>query len=176
MEALATQDLSHEARVLRWRDLRTAWKKLGNSGPGSSRASWERFRTASESVYEHCRPYLEAQAVERAANHRQREQLCRTLEDFLDQADWEHMDWKQVIRAQREIRATWSDSTPPEGRHGKDLEQRFQAAMRRLDGQPAQERSRNLAHKHELIAQVKALAEEPDPDRAIEETKRLQQT
>lgn len=174
MESLGSQDLPPEAMVLRLQDLRREWKGLDQGGSPVNRSLWERFHGTSERVYERCKPYLEEQAAGREANRRQREQLCRELEDFLERADWERMDWKRAVRARREMRAAWSATGGVEGRHRKGLEKRFQVALKGLDGQLAEERGRNLAHKRALIAQVEALAEEPDLDRAIEQTKELQ--
>jgi len=174
MEELVEQDLHLEALTLRLKDLQSEWKQLGSDGSPANHPLWERFHAASERVYERCRPYLDAQAAERDANRRQREQLCAELEAFLDQADWERMDWKKATRAEREMRQAWSAIGPVDGRHRKALEKRFRNALNRLDGQLAEERSRNQAEKQNLIAEVEALAQEADLGHAIEETKRLQ--
>jgi len=174
MEQLVADDLSLEAMALRLHDLQMEWKGLDKGGSPLNHPLWERFHRASERVYEHCKPHLDEQAAERAANRWQRERLCQELETFLDQVDWERMEWKKAIRAELEMRRGWSAMGPVEGRHRKALEKRYRNAMKRLDKHLAEERGRNQAHKHELITQIEALAQEPDLGRAIEETKRLQ--
>lgn len=175
METLGSEDLPPEAMMLRLHDLQMEWKRLDKAGRHpAGHPLWGRFHAASERVYQRCKPYLEEQAAEREANRRLREQLCRTLETFLDQADWERMDWKKAVRAKREMRRAWSAIGHVERRHHKALARRFHAALRRLEQRLAEERSRNLAHKRDLIAQTEALAAEADLDRAIAETKRLQ--
>ncbi len=174
MEELISTDISLEAMSLRLHDLQMQWKELDKGGSPVNHPLWERFHSASERVYEHCRPYLEKQAAERDANRQLREQLCRELEEFLDRVDWERMDWKMAARAEREMRQAWSTAGPVEGRHRKELEKRFRGALKRLDGHLAEERSRNQALKRELIEKVETLIEEPDLGRAIDETKRLQ--
>ena len=174
MEELGSEELRLEAMTLRLQELRKEWKGLDKSGSPANQPLWERFQAASECVYQRCRPYLEEQAAEREANREQRERLCRELEAFLDQADWERMDWKKAAQAEREMRQAWASMGAVDGRHRKALEKRFRAASKRLSGCLAQERSHNQAHKRELIARIEALAEEPDLGRAIEETKRLQ--
>jgi len=174
MEGLIASDVSLEPLALRMRELQRQWKSLDKSGSPINHPLWERFQTASERVYERCKPYLDQQAVEREANRKQREQLCRELEEFLDEVDWERMDWKKMARAEREMRQAWSAAGPTEGRHRKALENRFRGALKRLDTHLAQERSRNQALKQGLIARVEALVEEPDLGHAIDETKRLQ--
>lgn len=174
MEELVSTDISLEAMALRLRDLQMEWKGLDKGGSPVNHPLWERFHSASERVYERCKPHLDRQAAEREASRKQREQLCRELEEFLDQVDWERMDWKKAARAEREMRQAWSAAGPMEGRHRKELDKRFRAALKRLDGHLAAERSRNQAFKRELIARVEALVGEPELGRAIEETKRLQ--
>ena len=174
MEALASEDLRLDAIALRLHDLQMEWKGLDKGGSPVNHPMWDRFHAASERVYARCKPYLDEQAAQLEINRREREALCAGLEDFIDQADWERMDWKKAARADREMRQAWSEMGPVEGRYRKGLEKRFRGALKRLDGYLAEERERNLAHKRELIARVEALAEEPDLGRAIEEAKRLQ--
>lgn len=174
MEGLLTADIPLEAMSLRLHDLQMEWKGLDKGGSPVNHPLWERFHAASERVYAHCKPFLDAQAAERDANRQQREQLCQELETFLDQVDWERMDWKMAGRAEREMRQAWSAKGPVEGRHRKSLEKRFRSALKRLDAGLADERSRNQAHKRDLIVRIEALAEEPDLGRAIDDTKRLQ--
>lgn len=174
MEELVTADIPLEALSLRLHDLQMEWKGLDQGGSPVNHPLWERFHALSEQVYERCRPFLEAQATEREANRRHREALCAELEHFLDAVDWERMDWKKAVRAEREMRQAWGEAGPTEGRHRKGLEKRFRTAMKRLDDRLSAERTRNQAHKRDLIARVAALAESPELDRAIDETKRLQ--
>jgi DNA repair protein SbcC/Rad50 len=174
MEELLTADMPLEALSLRLHDLQMEWKGLDKGGSPVNHPLWERFHALSEQVYGRCKPFLEAQAVERETNRRHREALCAELEHFLDAVDWERMDWKKAVRAEREMRQAWGEAGPTEGRHRKGLEKRFRTAMKRLDERLAAERARNQGHKRDLIARVAALAEAADLDDAIEETKRLQ--
>lgn len=174
MEGLITDDMPLEALSLRLRDLQMEWKGLDKGGSPVNHPLWERFHAASERVYERCKPFLDEQAALRDVNRQEREQLCHELEAFLNQVDWERMDWKKAARAEREMRQAWSAMGPVEGRHRKTLEKRFRGALKRLDGRLAEERNRNQAQKRDLIARVEALAEEPDLGRAMDDTKRLQ--
>ena len=127
MEELISTDISLEAMSLRLHDLQMQWKELDKGGSPVNHPLWERFHSASERVYEHCKPYLEKQAAERDANRQLREQLCRELEEFLDQVDWERMDWKNG-RARRARDASGlvrhrAHGGPPPQRAGEALPQ-----------------------------------------------------
>lgn len=174
MEALETADIPLEAKTLRLHDLQMEWKGLDKSGSPVNHPLWDRFHAASDKVYACCKPYLDRQAAEREAARAEREALCLQLEEFLDQVDWDRVDWKQLLRAEREMRKGWAAMSEVEGRHRRTLERRFHRAIKRLDDGLSEERSRNQAFKRDLIAQIEALAEEPDLDRAIDSCKRLQ--
>ncbi|TVQ89467.1 MAG: DUF349 domain-containing protein [Chromatiaceae bacterium] len=173
----AAQPLAVSARRLR--ELQQAWRDLERNGAPASEALWQRFRAAAEQVRARCQPYLTAAAERRAEVNRRRAVLCAEVEAFLEQVDWERIDWRQLARAEREMRQAWSaleadpqaDNARPPGR----LEGRFHRALRRIDKALAEERDRNQAAKRDLIARMQALAEQPDLRQAIEAAKNLQQ-
>jgi hypothetical protein len=174
MEALEGEDIPLEAKALRLHDLQMEWKSLDQTGSPVNHPLWDRFHAASERVYTSCKPYLDEQAAARQAARQARVALCQKLEDFLDQVDWDRVDWKKTQHAEREMRQAWAAMGEVEARHRRQLEKRFRTALKRLDDRLSEERARNQQHKRDLIASVEALAEEADLDRAIEETKRLQ--
>ncbi len=174
MDALMNADLPMEVLANQLHTLQIDWKRLDQSGSPANQALWERFHAASEAVYARCRPFMEAQAAERDANRLAREAVCQQIETFLGQVDWERVDWKKILRAERETRQTWAAIGETEGRHRKGLERRFHQSLRQLDRRLDAERKANQAHKHQLIEQVQALAESTDLDAAIEQTKALQ--
>ena len=174
MDALREQDLPLAAVAERLHVLRADWKELDQSGSPGNQALWQRFQQAGEAVYTRVRPLLEAEAAEREANRAAREQVCRQLDDFLAQVDWERVDWRRVMRAEREVRQAWSLIGPCEARERHRLDRRFHRGIQALDRRLEDERARNQAFKQGLIERVQALAAQPDLDAAIEETKGLQ--
>lgn len=174
MEALRLVELPLETLAEQLHALQMDWKGLDQSGSPANQSLWERFHAASESVYARCRPHLERQAAERDANRLARERVCQQLEAFLSQVDWERVDWKKILRAERETRQTWAAIGPTEGRQRKALERRFRQSLKQLDRRLDAERKASQAHKHQLIEQVRALAEAPDLEAAIERAKALQ--
>jgi DNA repair protein SbcC/Rad50 len=171
---LASEDLPFAALAERLHALQMDWKGLDKAGSPANQALWDRFHAASERVYERCRPFIEAQAVERETNRLAREQLCEQLETFVAQVDWERVDWKKTLHAEREMRQAWAAIGPTEGRVRKALERRFHQSLRLLDRHLDAERQHNQALKRDLVARVQALVETPDLESAIEQTKALQ--
>ncbi len=174
MDTLREQDLPLAAVAERLHVLKTDWQEVERAGSPANKALWERFHQAATAVGERVRPLLEAQAVEQEAHRAAREQVCQQLEDFLAQVDWERVDWKRVMRAEREVRQAWSLLGPCEPRARRRLDRRYHQAIRTLDQRLEDERARNQAHKQGLIERVRALAEQPELDAAIEETKAIQ--
>ncbi len=177
----ADTDHALEPLANRLAELQEEWRALDHNGAPADDALWARFRTATEAVRARCQPFYEAQAKIQAANRAQRLALCEELETFLDQVDWERMDWKKAMRAAREMRHAWAALEPeagaarPHHRGGqRPLEGRFRKSLRRLDDALNAERERNLAERRELIAQMQQLAETPDLRTAIESAKALQ--
>lgn len=174
MDALIHKDLPLAALAEQLHALQMDWKQLDQSGSPANQTLWEQFHAASELVFARCRPFMEAQAAEREANRRAREQVCQQLEEFLKQVDWARVEWKKILRAERDTRQMWATIGVTEGRHRKVLERRFHQSMRQLDRRLDAERKVNQAFKQELIERVRALAEVTDLDAAIEQTKTLQ--
>lgn len=171
---LASEDPAPAALAERLHALQMDWKGLDKAGSPANQALWDRFHAASERVYERCRPFIKAQAAEREINRLARERLCEQLETFVAQVDWERVDWKKTLHAEREMRQAWAAAGPTEGRVRKALERRFHQSLRLLDRHLDAERQRNQALKRDLIARVQALVETPDLESAIEQTKALQ--
>ncbi|QIK38161.1 DUF349 domain-containing protein [Caldichromatium japonicum] len=174
MEALIDQEIPLEVLTERLHRLQMDWKRIDRTGAPVNQALWERFHAASERVYARCRPFMEAQAEEREANRLAREQICERIEDFLAKVDWERVDWKKTLQAERELRQAWAAIGPTEGRIRRALERRFYQSLRLLDRHLDAERERNQVEKRELIARVQALIEHPDLEEAIAQTKALQ--
>jgi hypothetical protein len=183
IERLAA-DPEHELEPLanRLTELQDDWRALDRNATPADDALWQRFRTAVQTIRERCKPFYEARAKIRAANREQRLALCERLEAFLQQVDWERMDWKKAMRAEREMRRAWAalgpesspDADPRQRRGARPLEGRFRKSLRRLDEALNAERERNLAERRALIEDMRKLTDEPDLRRAIELAKALQ--
>jgi hypothetical protein len=183
IERLAA-DAEHELEPLanRLAELTDDWRTQDRNGAPADDALWQRFRTAADAIRERCKPFYEAQSKIRAANREQRMALCKQLEAFLEQVDWERMDWKKAMRAEREMRRAWAALGPEPGadtgsqrrRGARPLEGRFRKSLRRLDDALNAERARNLAERRELIEEMQKLADAPDLRGAIESAKALQ--
>ncbi|TCW33277.1 DUF349 domain-containing protein [Marichromatium gracile] len=180
-EALCTEiaALEAEAPALeqaaeQLQSLQQRWKELDRSGARADETLRARFQETATRIRERCRPHLEAQVAERAANRAACERLCDQLEAFIEGVDWEQADWKQVVQTRADTRRAWAAIGPVEARHRHVLERRFHRALKRLERRLEGERKRNFAFKRALIAEVETLVEHEPLEEALERTKALQ--
>lgn len=174
MEALREEDLPLAAVAERLHVLKADWTALDPAGGPVNRTLRNRFQRASEAVHARCRPVLDAEAAERETNRAAREAVCRQLEDFLARVDWARIDWRRVMRAERETRLAWASIGSGDARQRRGLDGRFHRAIKELDDRLEGERARNQALKRGLIERMRGLAEATDLEAAIAEAKALQ--
>ncbi len=100
--------------------------------------------------------------------------MLEKLESYLVSLDWSHMDWKAAIKMQRQFTNDWRQAGPVDRRKGKDIDDRYHAAMGVLKEHLDLERERNLGQRNALIEQVRGLLAQEDINKAIDECKKLQ--
>ncbi|MBK1649266.1 DUF349 domain-containing protein [Rhabdochromatium marinum] len=159
----------------RLNNLRRDWRKIDQSGTPASESYWQRFKQATDQVASRCEPYFQARAERQRASREARRTLCEQLEHFLAAVDWDKVDWKAMVRAEREMRQAWNALEPLEAHARGGLEGRFRRSLAQIDKALKEERALNRAHKRDLVERMRALADESDLERAIHEAKALQQ-
>ena len=158
----------------RIQEVRSAWQALDHKEGAAAKALWKRFDNACERAYQPCQTYFDAQAAERRLHLEQKQAVCERLEQFVATTDWEQVNWREADRLRRRLEEQWRRIGPVNHAHKKDLERRYTAALGQLDAHLDQERERSLQRRRELIQQIKALADSPDLNVAVETVKRLQ--
>lgn len=174
LETLADSDASPPERAKQIRDARERWKRLGKDDPSTSHALRRRFDAAAERAYEPCRAYFEAQAKSRDANLEKRSAICRRLDEFIQQADWQTIDWKSAVRTRRDVMNDWRAASPVDRRAEKRSSQELNASLAVLDKELDKERKKNRGMRERLIEQADALKAAEDPKAAAAECAQLQ--
>lgn len=168
----ADQEL--DTLAARLHQLRRDWRSIDQSGTPASDNYWQRFKQATDQVARRCEPYFQARTARQRASRDARRTLCEKLEHFIAAVDWDSVDWKAMVRAEREMRQAWNALGPMEDGARGGLEGRFRRALARVEKALKEERTRNQALKRDLIAKMQALAEHDDLDAAISQAKPLQ--
>ncbi|GAA3577661.1 DUF349 domain-containing protein [Marinobacter xestospongiae] len=171
MEYLAEQPIEPEAKAERIRELQHEWRNLGGS---SDRNLWTRFKQASDRAYEPCKAYFAAKSGLKQNNLQKREAICDELQVFVDNADWQSVDWKAVDQILRTARNEWKAAWPVEFRDNRSVQKRFDDLIQRIEAPLNEERGRNEALKQDIVDRAQALiSHEPLRD-AMDQAKALQ--
>ncbi len=155
------------------KELQQEWKQLGDSR--NTRHLWQRFKSAADNAYAPCKQYFEAQNQLRAHNYEQRKKICRELQQFIQQADWENADWKAAEKIYAVAKEEWRTFAPVDRAKIKGIQQEFNALLDQLNSKLRGQRQSNSAAKEALIQQAEALIECEDVQEAIDQAKGLQQ-
>ena len=175
VEALIGSDLDPKEIAFLVSKARKDWQKLGPSERNSSQELWERFNKACDSAYEPCKSVFKEEAKVRQENYEKRIAFLENLEAFINEADWDNVDWVKVENLFQQSRAEWQNLGPIDKNKRKSLNTRFNKAHNALKSHLNTEWSNNQKAKQEIIDKSQALIELEDLNTAIIEAKNLQQ-
>jgi hypothetical protein len=167
-------DLGVVAKQLR--HVQDEWHKVRAVPREKGRELWQRYKTVEGDIRARCEDYFQQVAVERAENLRNKEVLCEQAESLADSSDW--IRTAETIKG---LQAQWKSIGPVTPGHEKAIWERFRAACDRFFTRRKDDLSErkvvwtaNLQKKEAICAQIEALAETADWDRAMLEVKHLQ--
>ncbi len=175
MEALADSDLPPQAILQQLKDARRAWRELGPAEPEAEARLRERFEAACARAYEPVRAWRERQRAAFERNRAAREAFLARLEGFLEQVDWNRVDWRRLAELERDIHREWRELGPTDRATREALTPRFRAVTRALHERLSEEWARNRAARQALILEAQALLEMDDPEAALAAWRQLQQ-
>ena len=168
---------TEEPKVLaeRIKSLQEDWKTTSKgivSDDGSE--DWARFHRASQTAYQPCKEYFEAQAKQRRVNLKQRQAVLERVKAFESNLSTEATDWRLLASVLREAPLEWRSHSPVERDAGRALQAEFDAPMRRLQERLEALYQRNVADKQGLIQRAQRLLTLDDGREATEGVKQLQ--
>jgi len=171
MEALVGDKRSPEAVAKDIKDIQSRWKSLGYSE--NSDTHWERFKSAGDSAYEPCAVFFGERKQTREANLKEREKIVDTAHSVLTETPWdEQPDYKNIEQRMSKMMSDWKKITDVEHHAGQKQWQRFSTIRTEITAKLTPVYDANIAQKHQLIEQAKALSE---ADLKEESLPRLQQ-
>jgi hypothetical protein len=175
MEALIGSTDTPEALADRIRQLQEDWKTISLGVISDSEADWQRFRQASQTAYQPCRDYFEAQAKQRRDNVERRREVLERLRAFEAAQSGEHPEWRAVATALREAPREWRGYSPVERGAVRAIQEEFDAITARLQSRLDAWHAQNAADKQALIQRAQGLLSSEDGREAVDGVKRLQQ-
>jgi len=175
LEALREQtDPAIVARQLRV--VQDEWHKVRAVPREKGRELWQRYKIIEGELRLRCESFFQQLAVERVENLRKKEALCAQVEALADSTDW--IRTAETIKS---LQAEWKTIGPVTPGHEKAVWERFRAACDRFFTRRKNDLTErknvwmaNLKKKETICAQVEALLESTDWDRALAEVKHIQ--
>jgi hypothetical protein len=171
MEYLAEQPMEPEAKAERIKEIQNQWRGLGGS---SDRELWTRFKQASDQAYEPCKAYFSAKSGLKQANLETRKTIVEQLKTFVDNADWQSIDWKAAERIHQKAREEWKAAWPIEFRDNRSVQKDFDLLLKQLEEPLNQERIKNESLKQAIVEKARALTDHEPLSEAMDQAKALQ--
>lgn len=175
MEALIDAPLAADELASEIRQLQQQWRELDHSGTVHSRTLWLRFKQASDQAYKPCDAHYAQQRQQRQRNLEQREQMCDQLDTYLEQVDWQNVDWRAVEELSRTAKNEWRHYSPVDRAPGKVQQSRFNKQINTLESRLKGQRKTVQQTKEALLEEAAALLDMEDLQQATEQAKQLQQ-
>ncbi|BBB25535.1 DUF349 domain-containing protein [Amphritea japonica] len=174
MEALIDNASEPPALAKKIHQLQQQWKQLDGSDPFHSRTIWQRFKAASDQAYTPCESYFRGQKQQREDNLRKRTQLVSELSDYLNQLDWQEADWGLIEQLSRTVKREWKDYAPVDRTPGRQVQTKFNALLKQLDGKISGHRDQVANDKKDILNQAIKLAAIDNIESAATQVKALQ--
>ncbi|MDH3325106.1 MAG: DUF349 domain-containing protein [Gammaproteobacteria bacterium] len=174
IEALIDSDTAPKEVAFLVSKARKEWQQLGPSEPDSSQELWERFSKACDTAYEPCKAVFDDEAKIREDNYTKRVTFLDDLETFIDNANWDKVDWSKVENLHQQSRIEWQNLGLVDKNKRKTINSRFNNAQDKLRAHLISEWSKNQKLKEDIVEKSRALIEHEDLNTAIHSAKNLQ--
>ncbi len=180
-EALkVVKDLKDAIKALN--ELHDEFKHIGPVPRDAQEALWNRFKTASDMIYDRRKEFYDGQKEVFKKNQDEKEALIETLKTFMDFKADRIKDWNTKTKEILEIQKNWEKIGPVPREAGKEINKAFWAAFKQffhnknLFFKELDEiRATNQANAEALIAKAEELKDSTDWQNAANAFMKLQQ-
>lgn len=174
-----TENLKDAVRELN--ELHNEFKHLGPVPLEEKEAVWQRFKTASDKVYEKRDAFVGQMQKDFQANLALKERVIEEIQKFIDFNSDRIKEWNQKTQEILEVQKKWEAIGGTARNKSKDINKKFWSAFKgffsnknaffkKLDG----ERERNLNLKNEIVKKAQELRENHDWENTANIMKDLQ--
>jgi hypothetical protein len=164
-------------------ELHHEFKHIGPVPKDDKETVWQRFKVASDAIYQRRDAYLEKLQEEFNVNYERKAKLGDDVQAFIGFTSDRIKDWNQKTKEILEIQKQWEAVGGLPRAKAKEVNKKFWSAFKtffnnknsffkKLD----EERERNLKIKTDLVAKALSLKDSTDWDKAANELKTLQNT
>jgi hypothetical protein len=179
-EALLTAENINES-INTLNKLHEDYKSIGPVPKDEQEAVWQRFKAASDKLYERKRAHAEETRKALEENMRRKQELCVSIEPFAEFASEKIADWNTKTKEILALQTAWEKVGPAPREVAKDINKQFWANFKaffankgRFFDKLEKFREENLQKKVSLCEQAEALQESSEWDSTSDKLKVLQ--
>ncbi|MBC8111414.1 MAG: DUF349 domain-containing protein, partial [Verrucomicrobia bacterium] len=162
-------------------DLHEEFKNIGPAPKEEQEILWQRFKAASDKIYEARRKKIEEIKVEQEENYLKKVQICEEIEKYNDFESDKITDWNQKTKELLALQKQWDAIGNLSREKAKDISKRFWAAFKHFFNKKneffrklEEFREQNLQEKIKLCEEAEALKDSEEYERTSERLKVLQ--
>ena len=161
--------------------LHQEYKRIGPVPRADREELWERFRVASDKIYDARREYADNFKAQLEENMKLKQELCLKVEEFVSFDTDKIKEWNNKTKELVDLQKQWDSIGPAPREVAKSLNKQFWDNFKEFFDNKAKffekldaAREENLARKQELIKKAEELKESTDWDNAANQLKDLQ--
>ncbi|MCU0449098.1 MAG: DUF349 domain-containing protein [Bernardetiaceae bacterium] len=180
-EALVNAENVNEA-ITTLNKLHEEYKNIGPVPKAEQEAIWQRFKAASDQLYDKKRAANEGQRKEQEANMHLKQELCKKIEPFAEYTSERIADWNTQTKTVLDIQKEWEKVGPAPREVAKDINKQFWANFKaffankgKFFDQLEKSREENLQKKVALCEQAEAAKDSNDLEATTALLKKLQE-
>ena len=174
MSALCNSDYSPLEQAKAVRLLQNEWKELRASDSDADQQLWDQFKQASDTAYQPCLAYYAEQDKIKANNLSSRMSICSSLEQFINETNWDSPDWKHIDNLLAENTRNWHKYQPVPENEKRLCDEQFNQLSNTIRQRLNQQKQLNLDARCSLVAKANELNNSEELDVAIESAIKLQ--
>jgi hypothetical protein len=174
IEALVDSALSPDDIAAKVRSARKAWQRIDHAEGPAGEALWQRFDQACTRAYEPYQQERKKQEEILDQHLAEKRTLCRELDEYERDTDWENVDWREADQYIHKTRERWRRIGAVPRKPSRALEKNYHQVLDRLESHLAPEKERELRRRRALITRMEELTKASDLRAASREAKEAQ--
>ena len=162
-EALKGSPLPPDELAREIRTIQEEWKALDKKNGGAPKPKWDKFNAVCKEAYAPAKAHFDTLRKQRSENASGREKIIHDLHALAEEAaaplpEGEHRDWVDIEKRKSGLFDLWKKGGGVANAAWKALDEKFDVALKKLDGALDAAREPEIARRKKLIAEAEELA------------------
>ena len=162
-EALKGSPLPPDELAREIRTIQEEWKALDKKNGGAPKPKWDKFNAVCKEAYAPAKAHFDTLRKQRNENASGREKIIDDLHALAEEAaaplpEGEHRDWADIEKRKSGLFDLWKKGGGVANAAWKALDEKFDVALKKLDGALDAAREPEIARRKKLIAEAEELA------------------